>query len=757
MKSNLENYREEVSLKYNIYNSIFQTLGLEGINKTGILLPVFESYCREKLAEGKNPVEIVDNFLAEFVQQTKEESTTDVLFRFIKFIERQVVLVDALEDAAYGKINDVDGSGSFKSFYETAENRHALDALKISLEQLKVRLVLTAHPTQFYPGPVLGIIKDLSEAIKESRLNDIKQLLSQLGYTPFFKKQKPSPYDEAVNLIWFLENLFFQSIPAIYENMASQLGMDLNELSEKASSFQLGFWPGGDRDGNPFVNSSITLKVADRLRTSVLKSYYRDIRKLKRKLTFKEVEPIIIELEQLLYEGGFLDLLPPDFNEDSLVLRINEIRDILIQKYKGVYVKDITLFKLKVRAFGFHFATLDIRQDNDIIKQSFDELRNLNPYIFEGFDTHDLASYFTKQGSCNSRGFDDPVIQDTIDTFSTIKEIVSRNGKYGAYRYIISNCNSARSVARVYLMAKVLAFEGKLPLDVIPLFETIGDLQKASETMETLYKDPEYRAHIENRSNKQVIMLGFSDGTKDGGYITANWSIYKAKEEITRMSRDYGITAVFFDGRGGPPARGGGSTHKFYASMGQDIESEEIQLTVQGQTISSNFGTYESCKFNIEQLYTAGLENKVFRDQEKSLTQDQRKVLEELSSISGKAYLAFKEHPKFISYLENRSTLRFYNKANIGSRPSKRGRDKKLTLKDLRAIPFVGAWSQLKQNVPGFFGLGTAFEKMDKAGRLEEVSELYKNNMFFNTLLENSMQSMCKTFFPLTQYMEKDE
>ncbi|MGB1735665.1 MAG: phosphoenolpyruvate carboxylase, partial [Schleiferiaceae bacterium] len=278
----------------------------------------------------------------------------------------------------------------------------------------------------------------------------------------------------------------------------------------------------------------------------------------------------------------------------------------------------------------------------------------------------------------------------------------------------------------------------------------------AGASMNTLYSEANYRAHLTQRGNKQTIMLGFSDGTKDGGYMSANWNIYRAKENLTRISKQHDIDVLFFDGRGGPPARGGGNTHNFYASLGSQIASSEIQLTVQGQTISSNFGTPESAQFNMEQLITAGLENILLTDETKTLEPQERQLLEELSDISLKYYTELKEHPLFTEFLEEMSPLKYYGMANIGSRPSKRGKAKKLELDDLRAIPFVGAWSQLKMNIPGFYGLGKAFQDLSEAGRLHEVQSLYRKSKFFRTLIENSMQSMCKTFFPLTSYMADD-
>lgn len=271
--------------------------------------------------------------------------------------------------------------------------------------------------------------------------------------------------------------------------------------------------------------------------------------------------------------------------------------------------------------------------------------------------------------------------------------------------------------------------------------------------MEALYQNEVYYEHLINRKRKQTIMVGFSDGTKDGGYLMANWSIYKAKEELTKISKDHGIDVIFFDGRGGPPARGGGKTHKFYASMGKNISTKEIQLTVQGQTVSSNFGTIEAAQFNIEQLLNAGIANDLFSEREKTLSTDEELLLQELADESFNAYKELKNHPQFFNYLAHISPLNFYSETNIGSRPSKRGKTSRLSLKDLRAIPFVGAWSQLKQNVPGYYGVGLALQTLEAAGKFGAIKELYRRSQYFKTLMDNCEMAMKKSFFPLTGFL----
>jgi phosphoenolpyruvate carboxylase len=273
--------------------------------------------------------------------------------------------------------------------------------------------------------------------------------------------------------------------------------------------------------------------------------------------------------------------------------------------------------------------------------------------------------------------------------------------------------------------------------------------------MEELYTNPAYADHLKKRGNKQTIMLGFSDGTKDGGYLMANWGIFRAKEQLTEVSRKHNVTVIFFDGRGGPPARGGGKTHQFYASLGPTIEDKEVQLTIQGQTISSNFGTLDSSQYNLEQLISSGIFNRL-NENNLAMSEENKDLLNDLALRSYKTYSDFKSHKMFLPYLERMSTLKYYAKTNIGSRPSKRGKSSELVFSDLRAIPFVGSWSQLKQNVPGFYGVGTALKHYEDTGTFDKVKQLYRSSSFFKTLIENSMMSLSKSFFDLTKYMADD-
>ena len=409
--------------------------------------------------------------------------------------------------------------------------------------------------------------------------------------------------------------------------------------------------------------------------------------------------------------------------------------------------------------FKTHFACLDVRQDSrkhEAAIQAIIEKYKLTEKNFEDLTEAELTKILTKSEIvADENDFEDALISDTIRNVKQLKTIQKLNGEQGANRYIISNSEDIFAVLNVYGLFKFCGWKDEeISVDIIPLFETIKGLSNARAVMDKLYKLPIYAQHLKRRKKKQTIMLGFSDGTKDGGYLKANWEIFNAKERLSQVSAENGIKVIFFDGRGGPPARGGGKTNRFYASQGKNIANNEIQLTIQGQTVTSMYGTIEQFKHNCEQLITAGISNDIFDDEKNRFNFEERALMNELANISYQKYEALKQHPKFVPYLEKMSTLKYYGKANIGSRPTKRGNKKQLTLSDLRAISFVGSWSQLKQNVPGYFGIGTAIQELKNQGRIEEVKNLFENQAFFKTLILNSMMSLTKTLFPLTAYMK---
>jgi phosphoenolpyruvate carboxylase len=732
-------FNKQVLNKYHLFNSLFLKLPYERIKNIGMLIPILTSYGREKLNEGMTPIEIIDQFFTRFTNIETEQGKIEFMQKIVQYVERQIVLFDSVEDAAFSSLKNLSDEYTLADVIKQSSMQQNLEELVKFLDDFSVRLVFTAHPTQFYPPSVQYILHDLKDAIQNDDVETIDTLLQQLGQTPFYSKEKPTPVDEANSIIYYLRNVYYQAIGELSSNIKSSLppGMEF----DNPNLLRIGFWPGGDRDGNPFVTHEITADVAKTLKNTLMKCYYDDLKKLRRRITFEDCSKKLKGLSNRLYSSLFDANAIMDYNE--IVTVLEEVYTLIDTKYNGLFKSEVRTFIDKVHAFKLHFASLDIRQDSSIHRIVIKTIED---------------KYGKEVREIDYSGFEDSLTQDTLLNIKQITSIQANNGEQGCHRYIISNTELASDVMAVLHMFKYTGYVAEdIHIDIVPLFETILGLNSSIEIMTTLFENEEYKAHLAQRGNQQTIMLGFSDGTKDGGYLKANWEIFKAKETLTNLCNKYGVKPLFFDGRGGPPARGGGKTQRFYASQGKNISNKEIQLTIQGQTITSMFGNKDQFIHNCEQLIIAGIKNDLYPGKDTRWTDDQKALMEELADLSYKKYSDLKAHELFLPYLEQRSTLKFYTKANIGSRPGKRGGDDKLKFSDLRAIPFVGSWSQLKQNVPGHFGIGTAIQNLADQGRLDEVKSLYRNSAFFKALILNSMMALQKSYYTLTTYLQNDK
>ncbi|MFZ4860666.1 phosphoenolpyruvate carboxylase [Sphingobacterium sp. Mn56C] len=756
-------FENEVLTRFDLFKSLFLTLPFQRVKHTGTILPFFATHCEEGVSKKQTPEDIIDSFFDQYKQYVQEEDQVGLLFRIVQYIERQVVLFDAIEDSAFKSVGKADQTQGLNSLFKLANSDENLKKQIVEkLKDFSVRLVLTAHPTQFYPGPVLAIINDLIEAIKSNDISNIHLLLQQLGKTPFIKKQKPTPVDEAVSLAWYLENVFYKVTSSIQSKIDEELEVPAEEVKQL---IELGFWPGGDRDGNPNVTVESTKKVAAMLRTILFRCYYRDFRNVKRRITFSGIEGYLEELQHLLYNNSFNPIENPVDETAKIIENLKAIKEVINTQHNGLFVELVEDLIRKVNTFGCYFTTLDIRQDSSILRKTTAYLvtkygaeLNLKLEDINGTEEAKQKAFTFTEAVLDFDDQADPLVQDTIGVIRLLKEVQKSGSERAAQRFIISNCQQASDI----LGLKQLFLWGgwkkdALTIDFVPLFETVDDLSRAATVMRTLYTNKDYAKHLKRRGNKQTIMLGFSDSTKDGGYLMANWSIYRAKVELTALAREFDVDLVFFDGRGGPPARGGGKTQRFYASMGSEIENKHIQLTIQGQTISSQYGSFDSAKYNIEQLLHAGLMADVKQKIGDTLTDKQKQIIDDMASESHAKFLALRNHPLFLKYLESVSPLKSLASINISSRPVKRNSDKDLRLEDLRAISFVTSWSQLKQNIPGFFGVGTALQWAEENNLWSYVRNLYQNSGFFNTLIDNCMMSMTKSNFNITAYMKDDE
>jgi phosphoenolpyruvate carboxylase len=344
----LQAFDSEVLLKYQIFSGLFLNLPFKDVDQSGARLSIFAKRCEDELNEGKNPLQIVENYLARV--NIADDRKVGLLFKFLQFIERQVVLFDALEDAAFSRVNDLSGVGTVNYLLNhIKEADPQIEALFIQiLSYYKIRITLTAHPTQFYPNQILGIIMQIGKAINSNDLSEIRNLFLQMGLTRFSNHTKPTPMDEANSLIWYLEYVFYKNLAKIQAKLP---GDNIN--------IELGFWPGGDRDGNPYVTHDVTLSVARRLRKVILRLYYKELRNLQDRLTFEGISQQITFIIRKVGNDQYIEA-------DDLITDLAQISQSLTDHYNSLFVQSVNDLIQKVRMFNFYFVKLDIRQNSHI-------------------------------------------------------------------------------------------------------------------------------------------------------------------------------------------------------------------------------------------------------------------------------------------------------------------------------------------------------------------------------------------------------
>jgi len=521
----VKEFESQVNNKFKLYNSLFLNLPYPNVSNIGILIPLLHKVCKQGLEEGKDPQETLDLFFSVHTDLKSEAEKLDFMFRVIQYVERQVVLYDSVEDAAFAQLRALNNTLSLKDYIQLSKSKNADAAMLDKLSTFSTRIVFTAHPTQFYPPSVLDIISKLKALITNNSINEVDVVLRQLGLTSLINAEKPTPIEEAKNIIYFLRNVYYEAVAELYANIKKNVR---SEDFNNTDILKLGFWPGGDRDGNPFVTADTTMRVADELRMNLMKCYYADIKQLKKKLTFRKVEGILESLRSELYVTMFDSTKTIAF--DDIINPLNQIKDILNTKYSGLYLEDLEKVIDKVNIFKTHFATLDIRQNHSvhldtveailinegIVKSSLDELSR-----------EELVSILlTKNIEVDVSQYSEGIIKDTIQSIAQLKEIQSKNGEEGCNRYIISNSEDIFSVLFVQALLRWCGY-GKedIPFDIVPLFESMDGMTNSKVIMQELYDMKPYRDHVSQRNDVQTVMLGFSDGTKDGGYLQANWSI----------------------------------------------------------------------------------------------------------------------------------------------------------------------------------------------------------------------------------------
>ncbi|TFG75363.1 MAG: phosphoenolpyruvate carboxylase, partial [Flavobacteriales bacterium] len=445
----LEEFKKSVNNKFNVYNSLFLNLPYRNIENVGMLIPLLLHQCQKGLQSGKNPQQILESFFQNYAEIGSEQDRIDFMFRIIQYVERQVVLYDSVEDAAFPKLHEYSESLSIKDYFQLVHKNKSWGLVSKKLSTFSARIVLTAHPTQFYTPAVLDIIADLRSLILEDKIDEIDVTLQQLGLTSLINAKKPTPFDEAKNIIYILRNVYYDAVGDLYAYIKENIR---DNQFENHNIMKLGFWPGGDRDGNPFVTAEITKDVADELRVNLMKCYYNDVKRLQQKLTFKDLQTPLNRLRNNLYIAMFDT--KRHIGYDDIIDPLLTIQSLLITKYHGLYLKNLEHLIDKVKIFKTHFATLDIRQDHGMHTKVIETVLRQNGKIKDGLgelkesELIDILLHY--QIDMKEEDFEDDIVKDTIKNISQLKGIQQKNGQEGCNRYIISNSEDVFSVLFVY-------------------------------------------------------------------------------------------------------------------------------------------------------------------------------------------------------------------------------------------------------------------------------------------------------------------
>jgi len=670
--------------------------------------------------------------------------------------------------------------------------------LKKWLENFEVRPVFTAHPTEAARRSVLSKLSTISELLddpesptRERRLAEAVDLLWQ---TDELRLGRPEPLDEAINALYYLDDLFRLTIPEVLDDFSRELSRLGIKLSPTATPLTFGSWIGGDRDGNPNITPEITkqaivlqmghairvtLEALDELRQALsvstklagtseplLQSVARDLELL------PEIEPrfkrINVEEPYRLKATAIRHrlLLTRDRHANGSAhepgrdyANTDEILNDLMLMYNSLLANRGELIAhgllertiRTVAAFGVTHATMDVREHSGAHQRVIEAL-------FPDKNYGSLASQakcelLTQELTSTARDVNklDDLNAKTLRTFSAIRELQDNFDPTVVETYIVSMTKGPEDVLAAVFLAKEAGLidvnKGIARVDVAPLLETVAELRAAGEILESLLANPTYRKIVEVRGNIQEVMLGYSDSNKDAGIATSQWEIHQAQRKLRDVARKYGIKLRLFHGRGGSVGRGGGPTYDAIIALPWGTLDGQIKMTEQGEVISDKYALPSLARENVELTLAAALEATVLNRAARQSPEDLLRWNASMTAISDASFARYRglvEHPDLPSYFYQSTPVEQLGNLFLGSRPSRRP-DASADLSSLRAIPWVFGWTQSRQSVPGWFGVGTGLKAAREAGHAETMSAMLKDWHFFRTFVSNVEMTVAKT------------
>ena len=670
--------------------------------------------------------------------------------------------------------------------------------LKEWLENFSVRPVFTAHPTEAARRSVLSkmttiakLLEQPDSQIKNERLAEAIDLLWQ---TDELRLGRPEPLDEAVNSIYYLDELLLETVPEVlaeFVNEVKKLGID---LSLSARPLRFGTWIGGDRDGNPNITAEVTkaaillqnahftrtmFQHLDELRQALSistklagvskeleKSVAQDLEKLPeiearyRRINVEEPYRLKatairhkLALTQARHVAGLPHFPGRDYQNTAELLQDFETMRSSLEANNGSLIANGLIDRImrSINAFGLTHATMDIREHSETHHKVLNQL-------FGGSDEKLIDKYLLSDTNADTKSLDEQGSK-CFKTFTAINELIDRYGNEVIESYIISMTKSSNDVMAAVLIAKNAGLislkddKSFAKIGFVPLLETVAELRAAGEILDNLLSNKNYRKIVELRGGIQEIMLGYSDSNKDAGITTSQWEIHKAQRKLRDIAIKHGVKLRLFHGRGGSVGRGGGPTYDALIALPWGSIDGQIKMTEQGEVISDKFGLPALAKENLELTLAAALEATVLNRKPRQPNEDLRNWDECMDLISENAFKAYRElvdQKDLPAYFYASTPVEQLGNMFLGSRPSRRP-DAASGLESLRAIPWVFGWTQSRQIVPGWYGVGSGLKAAREAGKSDLLQSLLKEWHFFRTFISNVEMTLAKTDLEIAQ------
>ncbi len=673
----------------------------------------------------------------------------------------------------------------------TAEQMQSL------LESLSIELVLTAHPTESRRRTVVsklqrlaGLLdrlsnKNISQRLKNKIRDSIRAEVVTLWLTDRHRISRLAVTDEVRTGLYFVESVFWDALPALYEDLEDALALHYPEVRSPSSWLRLASWMGGDRDGNPNVTRRVTAETLRLHRGLAVEKHRQSLQNLARHLSMSDhrlpppeqlcdwiearrpLPPHVAYIEERYAAEShrlILSLLATDLadaSREDMTARLLESGehharvtiDELLEPIEimtshlpeSLAKGELEKVQRQLNIFGLQTMRLDIREESSRLNLALGE-------VLRALDMADDFSTMPEEERCSllTKLLADPppelsahpgVTPAAAETWSLFQLISRVNDVYGSELlgpFVISMCQSVCDVLAVLLLSHWTGCDNGL--QIVPLFETIEDLRAAPSILENLYSLSVYREHLATCANAQIVMIGYSDSNKDGGYVTANWSLYQAQEQITKVSREHNVSLTIFHGRGGTIARGGGPANRAIRAQPPGSINGRFRLTEQGETIAVRYSNPELAHRHLEQIAHAVLIASSPATMDQEVPSLWRTTMAAMSATAFKVYRGLVyETPGFIDFWQAATPLDEIKRLHIGSRPAARGAS--TAVNKIRAIPWVFSWMQSRFNLPGWFGLGSSIAAVKEDGLLHEM---YHGWLLFKTMLDNTEMSLIK-------------